>query len=632
MNIGRLTIPNRIVMTAMGTNFAKPGGGISDELIAFYEARARGGVGLIISEITRIDEGPGVGEPSQMSAVRPSDIQDLQRLTDTIHKYETKFFVQLQHPGREASSFVSDAQPVAPSPLPNPMGGEMPRELSEKECETLIEKFAQGAWIASQAGADGVELHAAHGYLINEFLSSAMNERTDKFGGSFENRMRFLTDIITAIRHRCGPSFPLSVRINAEEMLEGGIDHAEAQKIACALEAAGVDALNVSCYTSGCVEPGTYEQGWKEYMADLIKQVVAIPVIAVNNVKEPRIAEKMLADGACDFVGVARGHLADPAWCSKAFSGREAEIRPCIGCLACFGEIAQLKRLKCAVNPTCGREREYATMKKDGAGRTVAVIGGGPAGIEAASVLNARGFKPVIFDDGTRLGGTLNVAEMGYGKKNLARYVDYLNTLIRTIDISVRLNTTATVEMVQDLQPYGVFIACGAKPFIPSVPGIDDSCVCIAEDVLKGSEDPQGKVVVVGSGMTGLETAESLAECGCELTIVEMLDTVGPGIQPFVLADVMSRVGSCGPHILTGHALQKVEGDKAYLTCLADGSTVIVESDAIVLAAGVRPRSDVAETFSAAFENVRIVGDASKGGRILEATQDGYGKAFVFAG
>ncbi len=630
MKIGSLTLPNRVVMTAMGVSIAAPGGGVNDDIIAFYEARAKGGVGLITTEVTRITDGPGGGEPCQLAARKPSDILELQRLVDAIHKYDTKIFVQLQHPGREASPLVTGEQPVAPSALANPMGGAIPRALTTAECEELVRKFIYAAWVVQMSGADGVELHGAHGYLINEFLSPAMNQRTDRYGGSFENRMRFLTEIIAGIREKCGKAFPLSVRINAEEMIEGGIDLPEAVKIAVELEKAGADAINVSCYTIGCIEPGTYSQGWKKYMAAEIRKAVRIPVIAVCNIKEPAIAEQLLEEGCCDFVGVSRGHLADPEWCNKAFSGREAEIRKCIGCLACFGEIVKLRRIKCAVNPVTGREREYAHPSHNGAGRTVAVIGAGPAGVEAALTLKERGFAPVLFDDGARLGGTLNTADKGYGKEKITRYVDSLIEQVEKAGIAVRLNEKATVESVKSLDPCGVFLACGAEPVVPPIPGIQGGNVCTADDVLLGHANPEGKVAVIGSGMTGIETAEVLAGRGCHLTLVEMQSAVGPGMYQTVVTDVMSRILPHAPKVLTRHRLEQVRPDGVELTRLEDGEKVFVEADTVVLAMGTRPRKAIVDEFRAAFPNVQVVGDAAHCGRILEATQDAHARAFVF--
>ncbi len=627
--IGGLRIDNRVAMTAMGVNLSRAGGGVSDDIIAFYEARARGGTGLIISEIARITDGAGAGEPCQLAARGLRDVPDLQRLTDAVHKYRTKFFLQLQHPGLMASPMITGVQPVAPSAFAGAPTG-VPRALSTDECGELVQAFITGAVVAQMAGADGVELHGAHGYLINEFLSPAFDRREDKYGGDFERRMCFVTEILQGIRAECGPRFPVSVRINAEEALPDGITLEEARKIAAALERAGADAINVSCLSDGCIEPGTYAQGWKKYMAAAIKEAVKIPVIAVCNIKEPCVGEELLQEGVCDMIGLGRGLLADPQWCLKAFEGRQAEIRLCIGCIACFDEICKLHRVKCAVNPVTGREREYAFPQKDGNGRTVAVVGGGPAGIEAALVLKERGFRPVVFEAEHRLGGALNLADKGYGKGIITRYVDSLIAQMERAGIEVRYGEKATVEKIGALDACAVFVACGAVPFKPAVPGIDSARVCTAEDVLLGKIKPEGAVAVIGSGMTGLETGEMLAAAGCSLTLVEMLDSVGAGMYHSVREDVMSRITPHRPDVFTSHRLEQIKPSAIVLNRLPDNRQVEVPADWVVLAMGIRPRSDTVEEFRAAFDNVQVIGDAVKGGRILEATQDAHAKAFVF--
>jgi len=629
--IGRLTIPNRVVMPAMGTNLSATGGGVTDDIIAFYEARAKGGVGLIITEVTRVEGGRGISDPCQLAAYRYSDIADLQRLIGAVQKYGTRIFIQLQHPGRMASPLVAGETPVAPSPVADPSTPDnVPRGLTEDECAEMVGKFVFAAYVAKSAGADGVELHGAHGYLINEFLSPAMNFRTDRYGGSFENRMRFVEEIIAGIKSGCGKRFPVSVRINAEEGLPGGIDPEEAARIAAALERAGADAINVSCYSLGCIEPGSYEQGWKKYMAAAVKKAVSIPVIAVSNIKDPSVAEALLEEGVCDFAGVGRGLLADPEWAAKTFSGGESVIRRCIGCLSCFAEIANLRQVRCAVNPKTGREREYLNPVRDGEGRAVAVIGGGPAGIEAALVLKERGFAPVIFDGGERLGGTLNTADRGYGKDKITKYVDSLVAQVEDAEIEVRLGREVTPEDVGGLDPSGVFLACGGEPCIPPVPGTDLDFVCTAEDVLLGRACPEGRVVVVGSGMTGLETAETLALKGCGVTMVEMLGEVGPGMYYLVVLDVMNRINPHNPVVLTGHRLERIVPGGVELSRLSDGEKVAVQADSVVLAVGVAPRKGVTELFKATFPDAVVIGDARCCGRILEATQDARGRAFTF--
>ena len=637
VRIGGVEIKNRVAMTPMGVNLAAAGGGVNDDIIAFYEARARGGIGLIISEICRVMDGAGAGEPCQLAARNGGDLQGLERLIDTVHNYGTRMFVQLHHPGRQGSVFCGGEQPVSASAVESPVNGEAPRALTIPEIEKIEQAFVTGARIAQMAGADGVELHGAHGYLINSFLSPYLNRRDDRYGGGFENRMRFLLEIVAGIRAACGRVLPLGVRLSAEEFLEDkGNDLATTCRIAAELEKAGVDFLDISCTIpdspriTACIEPGTFEQGWKKYMAAEIRKHVKIPVIAVANIKEPDVAEAILEEGCCDLVGVARAHLADPAWCNKAKAGKAETIRKCIGCLVCFDEIEHGRHVKCSVNPTTGREREFAHPAHDGAGRTVAAIGGGPAGFTAAMVLQERGFHAVLFDPSPRLGGTLNVADKGIGKEKITRLVDSMIAQAAESGVELRLGEEATIEKVRALSPCGVFVACGARPFIPPVPGIDGKNVFVAEDVLLGRAAVRGDCVIVGSGMTGLETAEVVLKAGHKVTVVDMLPEIGAGANMVVILDLRQRMAPFNPTYLPGHRLSRISAASVELECMASGLPVSVPADTVILALGVRPQTEVVDRFKAAFPDARVVGDAVRGGRIVDATQCAYGQAFVF--
>ncbi len=634
--IGRLEIKNRVAMTPMGVNLAAAGGGVNDDIIAFYEARARGGVGLIVTEVCRVMDGAGAGEPCQIAARHAGDLQGLERLADAVHKYGTRIFVQLHHPGPQGSREIGGAQPVAASAHVNVFTGETSRAVTPAEIQEIERAFANGARIAQLAGADGVELHGAHGYLINSFLSPFLNQREDAYGGTLENRVRFLLETVALVRARCGTEFPLGVRLSVEEFLhDKGNDLAAGCRIAEVLEKAGIDFLDVSCTipespSLACIEPGTFEQGWKKYMAAEIKKHVKIPVIAVANVKEPEVAEAILREGCCDLVGVARGHLADPEWCNKARAGRAGTIRKCIGCLVCFDEIAHERHVKCSVNPITGREREFAHPALDGAERTVAVIGGGPAGFTAAMVLKQRGFHPVLFDDAPRLGGTLNVADKGIGKEKITRLVDSMVAQAEESGVELRLGERATAEAIEALSPCGVFVAMGARPFIPCVPGIDGPNVVTAEDVLLGHAETRGDCLIVGSGMTGLETAEVVLKAGHRTTIADMLPQIGQGAFPAVIADLQQRMAPHHPTYLPGHKLSRVTAEGAEFECVETRKPVFVRADTVILALGARPQADVIGRFRAAFPDARVVGDAVHAGRIVDATQSAYGQAFVF--
>ncbi len=637
VRIGRLEIKNRVAMTAMGVNLAAAGGGVNDDIIAFYEARARGGIGLIVSGLCRVMDGAGAAEPCQLASRNPADVQGLARLMDTVHKYGTRMFIQLQHPGRQGSVMVGGEQPVSASAVVNPVTGDAPRALTVAEIGKIQEAFVKGAFLAQMAGADGVELHGAHGYLINSFLSPYLNRRDDDYGGNFENRLRFLMEILAGIRAACGKGFLLGLRLSAEEFLgDRGIDLAASCRIAAELEKAGTDFLDISSTIpdspkfTACIEPGTIEQGWKKYMAEEIKKHVRIPIIAVANIKEPAIAEAILAEGCCDLVGVARGHLADPEWCKKAKAGKTETIRKCIGCLVCFDEIVHERHVKCSVNPTTGREREFANPARDGAGRTVAVVGGGPAGVTAAVVLRERGFRVVLFDPSPRLGGTLNVADKGYDREKITRLVDSMIAQVEESGVELRLGEEATVEKVEAISPCGVFIACGARPFIPPVPGIDGKNVVIAEDVLEGRAEVKGDCVIIGTGMTGLETAEVVMRAGHRTSLVDMLPQIGAGANIIVILDIKERMACYDPVSLPGHRLLKVTAEGVELECMQSGEPVFVAADTVILAMGVHPHREVVDRFKAAFPDARVIGDAVRGGRIVDATQDAYGQAFVF--
>ncbi|MFB3765138.1 MAG: FAD-dependent oxidoreductase [Methanotrichaceae archaeon] len=635
--IGRVEIKNRVVMTPMGTVIAAPGGGVNDDIIAYYEARAKGGVGLIESELCRVLDGAGAALACQLAARNLNDVAGLARLVDTVHKYGTKIFLQLHHPGGQGSSMIGGEPIVAASAVKTPGAFEAPRALTVDDIAEIESAFIKGAMLAKMAGADGIVLHGAHGYLINSFLSPYLNKRTDGYGGSLENRMRFLLEIIGGIREKCGGDFPLGVRLSVEEFLgKEGNDLEESCRICERLESAGVDFIDVSCTIPGspevcaCIEPGTYEQGWKRYMAAEVKKHVSIPVIAVCNIKEPEVAEEMIEDGCCDFVGVARGHLADSEWCNKARAGKAETIRKCIGCLTCFQEIESQRHIKCAVNPKLGREREFENPKYNGEGRRVAIIGGGPAGIEAALLLDRRGFHVVLFDTAERLGGTLNIADMGVGKEKITRLVDGMIAQVEESDIELRLGEEADVEKVKALSPCGVFIACGAMPSIPPIPGIDGKNIVTAEDVLTRRARPNGDCIILGSGMTGLETAEVVLKAGHRTTIVDMLPEIGQGISFIVIFDMKRRLAEYSPVYMLGHKVSEITKEGVFLERVDDGERVFVNAETIILALGVRPRKDVVNAFKAAFPEAHIIGDANRGGRILEATQDAYGQAFVF--
>ena len=634
--IGGLEIKNRIVMPAMGCSLAESTGEAGARMIKYYADRARGGAGLIITEITRVDDETGVGTPNQLSVTNTHMIAQLSRLVEAVHAYDTKLFVQLHHPGNQTPSrLIGGRQPVSASDVTCKVIGEEPRELTTKEVEGMVKKFVTGAVIAQKAGVDGVEIHAAHGYLVSQFLSPHTNKRADKYGGSFQGRMRFVTEIIMGIKAFCGPKFPISVRINGSDYLPDGITEEDGIAQAKYLEALGISCLNVSCgtYDSGStiIEPSYYKEGWKINLASNIRKAVKIPVIAVCNVKHPSFAEHMLQEGDVDFVGIARGHLADPDWGKKARAGSDILIRKCLGCMECFRILNDGLPLGCTVNPVLGREFEYGDEKlvMNGAGRTAAVVGGGPAGMEAALTLAKRGFNTILFEAADKLGGTANLAAIPPNKGMIAEFVETMEAQLKEAGVDVRLGVKADLAAVQETGAEAVFMAAGGRPVLPAIEGIEKAVT--AEEVLKGNVALNGKnVVIIGGGVTGLETAECLAEKN-KVTVVEMLDKIGGNLYPSVVMHLAQEIMKNGGTIAKGKKLTAIGDDEVVLADAATGKETRIPADAVVLAMGVRSYRPDYEAFRAAYgDKLIMVGDSSRPGQIYDALHSGHDRAFVY--
>ena len=481
--IGSVTLKNRLVMSPMGIGLANLDGTPSEDMIAYYEARAIGGAGLIIPEITRVNDVHGAGLMRQLSVTQDRHIEPLSRLAQAVHKHGAKMFIQLHHPGRETVTALTGGAPtVSASDIPCKYVQQPTRALTTEEVQALIQQFVDGAVRVQKAGCDGVELHCAHGYLLQQFLSPYTNKRTDEYGGSFENRLRIVSEIISGIRTACGADFPIGVRLSIEEFLDkNGVteDYIHIQdgvKIAVALEAQGIDFVDVSVglYETGitCVEPISFPQGWRRDLIKAVKDHVQIPVIGVSVIREPAVAEQFLEDGVEDFISMGRTWLADEAWGTKVQQGREDELCKCISCLRCFESLNEYNAVglpaECALNPRLAREKKYGELKYDTKGHSVVVVGGGPAGMMAAKTLAERGCHVTLIDRGSALGGTVNLAKKPPLKERMEWIMDYYRAAFDRLDVTVKLNTEATAEMIEQLKPDAVILGTGAKPIIPS--------------------------------------------------------------------------------------------------------------------------------------------------------------------
>ncbi len=631
--IGKLLLKNRVVMPSMGTILNLTTGEISDHEIAYFEERAKGGVGLIITEFTPIDP-LGKSGISHPRVDGPKFIPMLSRLADTVHKYDAKIFMQLSHAGRETfPDFIDGNQPVAPSPIPCGLVGETPRELTLPEIKVLIGKFINGAMVCKQAKMDGIELHGAHGYLINQFISPKTNKRTDEYGGSFEGRLKFVKEIVEGIKQMCGNDFPVSVRLSIDEFAEGGIQIELGVAVAKFLESIGVDVINVSSgiYESfdTVIEPITYDQGWRAYLAEAVKKEVHIPVIAVGVIREPDFAEQLLQDNKTDFVAIGRGHIADPHWCKKAQSGRESEIRRCISCLYCADEVLY-DHIRCAVNAKTGRELEFKSFRYDGDGRKVVIIGGGPGGMEAARVLAKRNFNVVLFEKETRLGGQLNYGSKPPGKAKMLWLLKHLSSQLMQLEVDLRLGVQADIDTVKAEDPYATFVATGASAIIPKVEGIDKDLVCLVQDVLGDSDAfSEQNVAIIGAGMTGCETARLLASQGCHVALVEMLSDIGTGAGLPDKLDIVKRMKKEDIEIFTDHRLLEVKNSAILVEDMKAKRTSEIKVDRVVLSTGMRPNCALYDQLYGQLDNLFLLGDAVSPRRIGNAIQEGFEKAFV---
>ncbi|AAK79020.1 2,4-dienoyl-CoA reductase-like NADH-dependent reductase (Old Yellow Enzyme family)/thioredoxin reductase [Clostridium acetobutylicum] len=644
--IGELELKNRIVMVALAVGAAKSDQTIGDDMMEYYLERARGGVGLIIAENTRVNDENGVAARRQVSVARDEHIAPLKKLVDALHSENTKFFVQLHHPGRETYSNLNGDKPVvAPSAIPCGVCKQETRALETSEVEGIIQDFINGAKRAKKAGVDGVELHAAHGYLISQFLSPYTNKRTDKYGGSFEKRFNFVKEVVLGIKNACGQDYPISVRLTVDELLnlngvkQEYLDLNMGIKICRELEKIGVDVINVSngIYETfnSLSEPMTYDQGCRTERIKAVKEAVEIPVIAVNMIKEPWFAEKMLEDKLVDFIGLGRALVADSDWPKKALEGRDEDINRCISCTFCFETlldqvIPNVGPIKCAVNPRAAHEFKYKEFNKNGADKVVAVVGAGVAGLEAARVLKIRGFKPVVLEQSADVGGQINVADKPPRKEKIDWIVEYEKTQLNKMGVEIKLNTKVTLEYLKKMKPYAVFIATGSVPLVPkSIKGIDRENVYTIDDVLTGKvKIIDKKVALIGSGSSGLETAEFLCINKNDVSIIEMQDAIGKGVYVQHYLDAMDKLSKFKVNYMPSNKLLEVTNKGVKLENIVERRIVDYDTDYVVLSLGVKANNDLEALCKAEFENVRVIGDAAAVGRIESSVRSGFEAAF----
>ena len=622
VNIGKMELKNRLVVPPMGSGFSAPDGTVTDRLIEYHEARARGGFGLIIVEVTAIDP-LGKGSPIQLGIWDDKFMPGLRRLVDRIHAAGAKIAIQLHHAGRETFSFsLGGQQAVAPSPFPDPIIREVPRELTVEEIKSLVEAYAQGARRAKESGFDAVELHGAHGYLIAQFMSAYANKRTDEYGGDLEGFLRFPLDIVHRARELVGPDYPILFRISADEAVPEGRTIDESVVVAKRLVEAGVDALHVSVgvYESSHLTsaPPAMEPGFNADAAATIKQAVSVPVIAVGRVVTPAVAEDIISSGKADLVAIGRASLADPEFAVKAAEGRDEDIVKCLSCNeGCIDALMSKPPITCTQNPALGREVEYASAGTANV-KKVVVAGGGPAGLEAARTAALWGHRVTLYEKRDSLGGQALLAAMPPTKEVWLEVVRSRMKDLQRLGVEIRLGSELTPQLVKELSPDVLIVATGSAPLLPDIPGTERDNVVTAQDVLSGALVGP-RVVVIGGGLVGCETADYLAQQGKDVTIVEMLRHTARDISPAARYFLRRRLRERNVKMLTSTPVKAITDVGVLIS--SDGEERTLEPvDTVVLATGARSVNDL-EAVKELVPEVYVIGDASSPGKMLQAVQ-----------
>lgn len=632
IKIGKTTVKNRIFMPPISTNLADKGY-VTDELVQHYTARAKGGIGLIVTEVTTV-EPTYTYLPGDMSIYDDSFIPGWKKLTDSVHQYGAKILPQLFHPAFMAFNIPGTPRFIAPSNVGPYYAKEAPRAVTVEELQVIIRQFGEAAGRAQKAGADGVEIHAAHAHgLLGGFLSPLYNKRTDQYGGDLDGRLRLTLEVIHEVRKVCGEDFIIDVRISGDEYTDGGLNLNDGVYIAKQLEKAGADFLHVSGGTtimrgSAIPAPGT-PMGSHVKLAEEIKKHISIPVATVGRITDPWIAEELIANGRTDICMIGRANLCDPDFSVKAQNGETDKIRPCIGCLRCLNGIMFGKRVACTVNPSLEPENEE-TLPEAPVKKNVLVIGGGPAGMEAAFVAKKRGHHVVLCEKDEQLGGMARLAAVPIAKEDLTKMIKYMIGKLEQVGVDVRLHCPVTEELLRtEFKDYEVIAGTGASPIVIQ-PFTAFKQWMTADDILSGKSFPGRKVVVIGGGAVGCETADFLAPLvndlfprNREITILEMLPGVmlnesGPGRSLLV-----QRMMKKGVEMICSAKVERVETDKIYYS--KNGQEYCIDdADTLVFAAGYKIEPQLEEMLKTCGMNYHLIGNAASFGNIKDAISCGY--------
>ena len=653
VKINQMEVKNRIYMPAMHLAMCVDFK-ITDQIVQFYARRAKGGAGLICVGYATIDDMSGSSQ--NIGAHKDEYIKGLADLAKGIKDNGAKAAIQLNHSGRYNFSFFMDGrQSVAPSPIASKFTREMPRELTVEDINKIVTSFAMAARRVKKAGFDAIDILAGTGYLISEFLSPLTNKRTDKYGGSLENRMRFGLEVLSSIRREVGPDFPLILRMNGNDFMPGGQGLKELQTTACEfVDKGSIDAL--------CINVGWHEARVPQivssvprsafaYMAREIKERVAVPVIASHRINDPELADQLIKDHMCDMVAMGRSLITDPDLPNKAMEGRQKEIIHCIGCAqGCFDNLFKLKHVECLCNPEAGHENQIVNKKPETL-KNIMVIGGGPAGMSAALAAKRQGHKVTIYEATDKLGGQIYLAALPPGREEFTQLAKDLIYQVNFENIDVKLNCRIDEKIISQKSPEMVIIATGAKPLMPPIPGADLPHVVLSWDVLTGKANTGQKVVIIGGGAVGVETALFLAEKGTldadavkfllinraedpetiiklatrgtkNIELLEMIDKIGKDIGKSTRWGMLQDLSRFA--IKTSIETKALEITDRGVKVSSEHGERIIAADTVVLAAGSLSYNPLEKLLKTQGIKYEVIGDAGQIGLAFDAVHQGF--------
>lgn len=630
ISIGGVQIKNRFVMPAMGTNYADHAGYVTDQMIKYYAARAKGGFGLIVIEVTAVHPS-GKAIVGEAGLWKDDFIPGYKKLIDSCHEEGAKVFVQLHHAGRQSTPEINGGyQVVAPSPISCPVNRELPHELTTEEVYELIDLFGDAARRAKIAGADGVELNGAHGYIITQFMSAYSNKRIDEFGGDFQGRMRFATEVVRNIKEKCGPGYPVQFRFAGSDYVDGGRDAMEAQMVAKHMEKNGCSSISVSGGTYATLEwmsaPPSMPQGYNTDMSALIKKAVDVPVIVAGRIVDPETAKIVIEQGKADLVALGRTSGADPEFPNKVAANQTCDIIHCISCLeGCLKGIFTGGPFLCVANPRTGREGEVDMSLADHP-KKVLVAGAGPAGLTAAYLAARRGHDVIVYEKKGVAGGQFRLASVPPTKQDIAALIrSYLN-LCDKYGVEIRYNTEFDASEVEAEKADVVILATGGVPLIPGIKGIKNPGFKNAVDVLNGKEYFGQKVLVVGGGLVGAETADYISDQGADVSVIEFKPEIAGDVFLYVRDHLMKRLNRKNVRMYPGAKVTEFFDDGVAYEDIVSGAVDELRGfDTVVLAMGAKSYNPFEEQLK---DNKAIqlfvIGDARKAGKAMAGIHQAY--------